>query len=66
MPSEADIRADRDVNFTPGGSEEYEQAAWATREFRISCGWPEEEADRAYQAEMATEGYGTEKEAEIG
>jgi len=50
--------------FTPGGREEYEHRAWETREYRIGCGWAEQEAAKAYEAEMSAEGY--EREAEIG
>ena len=64
MPSKADIWADRKVNFTPGGSEEYENAAWETRQFRIAHGWAERDADKAYYAEMSGEGYGPEMEME--
>ena len=64
MPPETDIWPDRDMNFTPGGSEEYEQAAWDTRQFRIAHGWAEQDADKAYYAEMSGEGYGPEMEME--
>jgi hypothetical protein len=60
------IWADYSPAFTPGGSAEYEDAAWERRENRIAYGWPEEEADQAYQTEMSAEGCATEKEAEIG
>ena len=57
MPPEADIWADQDLNFTPGGSEEYENAAWKKRQFRSAHGWAEQDADAAYHKEMTTEGY---------
>lgn len=53
----------RQPSFTPGGTTEYENRVWETREYRIGCGWPVIDADNAYQAEMSGEGY--EREAEI-
>lgn len=60
------IWVDRSTEFTPGGTEEFEQAAWERRELRITEGWPEHDATRAYENEMSTEGYSPEREAEIG
>lgn len=62
----ADMWTDYAPSFVPGGAPEYEQAAWERREWRISEGWSEHDATRAYEDEMATEGYGIEREAEIG
>lgn len=58
------MELDYQPSFTPGGSEAFENAAWDTRNYRISCGWDEKDADSAYQAEMSSEGYG--REAEVG